>query len=49
MISAKLVKLIEEHAEQLTQEFLKDIQTNPKTSSYHTTELMMFIKISAIG
>jgi len=35
MISAKLVKMIEEHAEQLTQEFLKDVQTNPKTSSYH--------------
>lgn len=35
MISAKLVQLIEEHAEQLTQEFLKDVQTNPKTSSYH--------------
>lgn len=35
MISAKLVKLIEENAEALTQEFLKDVQTNPKTSSYH--------------
>jgi len=35
MISAKLVKMIEEHAEQLTQEFLKDLQINPKTSSYH--------------
>lgn len=35
MISAKLVKMIEEHAEQLTQEFLKDVRTNPKTSSYH--------------
>jgi hypothetical protein len=28
------VKLIEEHAEQITQGLLKDIQTNPKTSSY---------------
>jgi hypothetical protein len=35
MISSKLVKLIEEHAEQLTQEFLNDVTTNPKTSSYH--------------
>jgi hypothetical protein len=35
MISAKLVKLIEENAEALTQEFLKDVQTNPKTGSYH--------------
>jgi hypothetical protein len=35
MISTKLVKMIEEHAEQITQGLLKDIQTNPKTSSYH--------------
>jgi hypothetical protein len=35
MISSKLVKMIEEHAEQLTQEFLNDVTTNPKTSSYH--------------
>jgi hypothetical protein len=28
------VKLIEEHAEQITQVLLKDIQTNPKTSAY---------------
>jgi glutamate synthase domain-containing protein 1 len=35
MISAKLVKLIEENAETLTQEFLKDVQTNSKTLSYH--------------
>lgn len=34
MISIKLVKLIEDHAEQITQGLLKDIQTNPKTSSY---------------
>jgi len=34
MISTKLVRMIEEHAEQLTQGLLKDIQTNPKTSSY---------------
>ena len=35
MISTKIVKLIEEHAEQITQGLLKDLQTNPKTSSYH--------------
>ena len=34
MISKKLVKMIEEHAEQITQGLLKDIQTNSKTSSY---------------
>ncbi|MGB5995362.1 MAG: hypothetical protein WBG20_08100 [Candidatus Deferrimicrobiaceae bacterium] len=34
MISIKLVKMIEEHAEQITQGLLKDIQTNPKTNSY---------------
>jgi hypothetical protein len=34
MISRKLVKLIEEHAEQITQGLLKDIQANPKTTSY---------------
>ena len=34
MISRKLVKMIEEHAEQITQGLLKDIQTNPKTNSY---------------
>lgn len=35
MVSRKLVRMIEEHAEQITQGLLKDIQTNPKTSSYH--------------
>ena len=39
MISAKLVKLIEENAEELTQEFLKDVQTNPKTKSYHDVSI----------
>ena len=34
MISTKLVKMIEEAAEQITQGLLRDIQTNPKTSSY---------------
>jgi hypothetical protein len=35
MISAKLVRMIEEHAEQLTEGLVKDIQTNTKTSYYH--------------
>lgn len=35
MISVKLVKMIEDHAEQLAQQFLKDVQTNPRTSAYH--------------
>ena len=35
MISAKLVKMIEEHAEQLTQSLVKDILSNPKTNFYH--------------
>ena len=34
MISMMLVKMIEEHAEQITEGLLKDIQTNPKTTSY---------------
>jgi hypothetical protein len=34
MLPIKLVKMIEEHAEQITQGLLKDIQTNPKTSAY---------------
>jgi hypothetical protein len=39
MISTKLVKMIEEHAEQLTQELLKDVQTNPKTSAYQDVSI----------
>lgn len=34
MISIMLVKMIEEHAEQITEALLKDIHTNPKTISY---------------
>lgn len=35
MISAKLVKMIEDHAEQLAQELVNDIKTNLQTRSYH--------------
>ena len=35
MLSARLVKVIEEHAEQLTRRVLGDLLTNPRTSHYH--------------
>lgn len=35
MLSAHLVKLIEEHAEQLTAGLVKDLQNNPRTPAYH--------------
>jgi hypothetical protein len=35
MLSARLVKLIEEHAEQLTAGLVNDLQTNPRTEAYH--------------
>jgi len=35
MLSARLVKLIEEHAEQLTAGLVKDLQNNPHTKAYH--------------
>ncbi len=35
MLSARLVKLIEEHAEQLTAGLVKDLQSNPHTRAYH--------------
>lgn len=35
MLSAHLVKLIEEHAEQLTAGLVKDLQSNPRTQAYH--------------
>src|SRR3974390_511317 len=35
MLSARLVKLIEEHAEQLTAGLVKDLQSNPHTQAYH--------------
>ena len=35
MLSSRLVRMIEEHAEQLTQAVLKDLVNNPLTPSYH--------------
>lgn len=35
MLSARLVRLIEEHAEPLTAGLSKDIQTNPRTRAFH--------------
>lgn len=35
MLSARLVKLIEEHAEQLTAGLVNDIRSNPRTHAYH--------------
>jgi hypothetical protein len=35
MLSDRLVKLIEEHAEQLTAGLVKDLQNNPRTKAYH--------------
>jgi len=35
VLSARLVKVIEEHAEQLTRDVLKDLASNPRTPAYH--------------
>ncbi len=35
MLSTRLVKAIEDNAEQLTLGLLDDLQTNPRTTSYH--------------
>jgi hypothetical protein len=35
MLAARLIELIETHAEQLTQAALKDLATNPRTRSFH--------------
>ena len=35
MLSARLVRVIEDHAEQLTRSVVNDLQTNPRTSAYH--------------
>jgi hypothetical protein len=35
MLSARLVRVIEEHAEQLTRGVLRDIASNPRTPAYH--------------
>jgi hypothetical protein len=36
MLSFHLVRAIESHAEDLTRDVLKDLQTNPHTPTYHT-------------
>ena len=35
MLSARLVRMIEDHADQLTHGLIHDLQTNPRTPSYH--------------
>jgi len=35
MLTARLVQIIEDHAEDLTQELVKDLQHNPRTPHYH--------------
>jgi hypothetical protein len=36
VLSARLVRVIEEHAEGLTREVLKDLASNPRTPAYHS-------------
>ncbi len=35
MLSGRLVRMIEDHAEQLTRGVLNDLQSNPRTAAYH--------------
>ena len=35
MLSSRLVRMIEDHADQLTRSLIQDLQTNPRTPSYH--------------
>ncbi len=35
MLSARLVRMIEDHAEQLTRAVVHDLQSNPRTAAYH--------------
>lgn len=35
MLSVRLVRMIEDHAEQLTRGVLDDLQSNPRTTAYH--------------
>lgn len=35
MLSARLVQMIEDHAEELTQGLIKDLQSNSRTPHYH--------------
>jgi hypothetical protein len=36
MLTARLVKMIEKHADQLTKKVVRELETNPRTPSYHT-------------
>ncbi len=35
LLSTQLVRMIEEHSDELTRAAVADLQTNPKTPSYH--------------
>jgi len=35
MLSDRLVRMIEHHAEELTRALVEDLQSNPRTASYH--------------
>jgi len=35
MLTVRLVQMIEDHAEELTRELIKDLQSNPRTPHYH--------------
>ena len=35
MLSVRLMQMIEDHAEELTQELIKDLKSNPRTPHYH--------------
>ena len=35
MLSGRLVRLIEDHAEQITNDLICDLKVNPRTASYH--------------
>lgn len=39
MLSARLVRLIQDHAEDLTGEVLRDLRSNPRTQAYHALPL----------
>lgn len=35
MLTVRLVQMIEDHAEELTRELIRDLQSNPRTPHYH--------------
>ena len=35
MVSDRLIRMIEQHADELTRALVEDIQSNPRTASYH--------------